>query len=79
MEQIEVIKKRLNNIKNTHPNLYKLWTTYIDEKLETVRKLLFECKNTLDKIENQEYPDFSQDNILSLIMLVSFNNERYMT
>lgn len=79
MDQIEGIKRRLNNIKNTHPNLYKLWTTYIDEKLESVHKLLIECKNILNKIENKNIPDLSQDNILVLIMLISCNNERYMT
>jgi len=79
MDQIINIKSRLNIIKDTHPNLYNLWSTYIDEKITSIYTLLTECTNTLNKIENENMPDLTQENIIALLMLISLNNERDMT
>jgi len=79
MDQIDIIKNRLSIIKNTHPNLYTLWNTYIDEKIESMLLLLSECRNTLNLIENENVPDLSQENILTLLMFMTCNNERDMT
>lgn len=79
MDQIDIIKNRLSIIKNTHPNLYTLWNTYIDEKIESMLLLLSECRNTLNLIENENVPDLSQENIITLLMFMTCNNERDMT
>jgi hypothetical protein len=75
MEQINNIKNRLHLIKDTHPNLYMLWNTYVDEKTTSIYKLITECSNILNKIENENLPDFTQENIFALLMLISLNNE----
>jgi hypothetical protein len=75
MEQINNLRQRLNLIKDSHPNIYKLWSSYIDEKLVSIFTLITECTITLDKIENENLPDITQDNIFTLLMLLSFNNE----
>lgn len=79
MEQINNIKNRLHLIKDTHPNLYTLWNTYIDEKTVSMYNLITECSNILNKIENENLADLTQENIFSLLMFISLNNERYMT
>ena len=79
MEQLYNIKNRLHFIKNTHPNLYKMWSTYIDEKMVSLFVLLTDCSNILNKIENENIPDLTNDNMLALLMLLSFNNETVMT
>lgn len=79
MDQINNIKNRLNNIKDTHPNLYTLWSTYIDEKTVSMYNLITECSNILNKIENDNLADLTQENIYSLLMFISLNNELDMT
>ena len=79
MEQINNIRNRLQIIKNTHPNIYKLWSNYIDEKLVSVYELITECSNMLNKIENENLADLTQENILSILLLLSLNNEGDMT
>ena len=76
---LKFIKSRLTIIKETHPNIFNLWNKYIDEKIESMLHLLSNCRNTLDMIENENLQDLSQDNILALLMIISFNNERDMT
>jgi hypothetical protein len=75
MEQINNIKNRLHIIKDTHPNLYTLWNTYIDEKTASMYNLITECRIFLNKIENDNLADLTQENIFSLLMFMSLNNE----
>ena len=77
MDQIDIIKNRLSIIKN-NSLLYTL-NTYIDEKIESMLLLLSECRNTLNLIENENVPDLSQENIITLLMFMTCNNERDMT
>ena len=79
MEEINNIRNKLNFIRNTHPNIYKIWSTYINEKLVSMFNLITECNNILNKIENENIPDLTDDNMLSLLILLSFNNEIDMT
>jgi hypothetical protein len=79
MEQINNIKNRLHLIKDTHPNLYTLWNTYIDEKTASMYNLITECRNFLNKIENDNLDDLAQENMFSLLMFMSLNNESDMT
>jgi len=80
MDKINIIKNKLDNIKETHPNIYNLWKTYFYKKLETLESIILEIEDILYKIENDNLIDLSQDNIISMVLFMScFNNDVDMT
>jgi hypothetical protein len=81
MEEVNNIKNRLMQIKNTHPNIYNLWNTYIEKKLDSLKILIDECKNTIDVIENNDnISDLTDDNLVTIFFLMfCLNYETDMT
>jgi len=80
MDKINIIKNKLDNIKESHPNIYNLWKTYLYKKLETLESIIIEIEDILYKIENDNLIDLSQDNIISMVLFMScFNNDVDMT
>ena len=62
-----VINERLESIKMTHPNLYKLWKNYINIKIKRHNAFLLECNIFLDKTHIQ--PDLEIQDITALLVL----------
>ena len=62
------IKKNLLLHSNTHPNLCKLWISYIENTPSSDKYV--EAKQMLENIHN--YRDFTKLNILSLYALLQF-------
>ena len=62
-----VINERLESIKTTHPNLYKLWKNYINIKIKRHNAFLLECNIFLDKTYIQ--PDLEIQDITALLVL----------
>jgi hypothetical protein len=61
------INERLESIKMTHPNLYKLWKNYINIKIKRHNAFLLECDVFLDKIHIQS--DLEIQDITALLVL----------
>lgn len=62
-----VINERLESIKTTHPNLYKLWKNYINIKIKRYNAFLLECNIFLDKTHVQS--DLEIQDITALLVL----------
>jgi len=61
------INERLESIKMTHPNLYKLWKNYINIKIKRHNAFLLECNVFLDKTHIQS--DLEIQDITALLVL----------
>lgn len=80
MEEVNNVRNRLSRIKTTHPNIYKLWNTYIEKKIDSLNLLIRECNNVIDVIDNDNTPDLTHDNLLTLFFMMYYlNNELDMT
>ena len=62
-----VINERLESIKTTHPNLYKLWKNYINIKIKHYDNIVKDCNIFLDNIVTKE--DFTPEMIALLMVL----------
>lgn len=79
MDKLEYLIGRFHKIKNTYPNLANLWINYLTiiknklylEKItikhyhETIEKASY----TLKHLCNDDYKDFTRENILTLLMI----------
>lgn len=57
IENIETLMTRLENGKNTHPNLCNLWINYIKLKKEAYENAIKQAENTLTTLHESEDPD----------------------
>ena len=63
-EEVQDILTRMEQYKDTHPNLSILWKTYLEEKVRRTKIAIQECKIALSQI--QELDDLTPHNILLL-------------
>tara|TARA_B100000945_G_C20102765_1_gene466650 strand:+ start:307 stop:462 length:156 start_codon:yes stop_codon:yes gene_type:complete len=47
IKNINDINDKLKVIKDSHPNLYSIWTTMINKKYVDLLKTIYECENML--------------------------------
>jgi hypothetical protein len=71
-EVYENILIKMNYKRNSHPNMIKLWESYLKYKKQDFLDNLKHCENMIKKIETVN--DLSTINILSLYILL---NNRY--
>ena len=57
IENIETLITRLENEKNTHPNLCNLWINYIKLKKEAYENAIKQAESTLITLHENEDPD----------------------
>lgn len=61
--QVNSLKKKLETIKETHPNLYNLWSKYLDGKISSLNETIIRGHSM---IESTEYiRDLTEDEILT--------------
>ena len=63
IENITSFKEKLETIKTTHPNLYKLWYTYVDGKISSLNETIVKANAMLESIKNMR--DLTQEEILT--------------
>jgi len=67
IKNINDINDKLKVIKDSHPNLYSIWTTMINKKYVDLLKTIYECENMLEKAKTTD--DLPQETIITLILL----------
>jgi hypothetical protein len=60
---------KMNDKRNSHPNIIKLWEFYLKYKKEEFLDNLKHCENMIEKMETVD--DLSAINILSLYILLN--------
>ena len=68
------IKRKLENIKPTHPNLYKLWEKYINIKIKRHGDFITECNVFLENVNLR--PDMGLPSIATLMALKDVYNTK---
>lgn len=61
-----VILQKLNEMKNTHPNISNLWLDHISKKRNEYLMSLNECNNMFRIVSEYKIQDMSINNILLL-------------
>lgn len=67
--KLQIIEERLNNLKESHPNIVELWINYINIKKTSFENGIIECEKALELIEKKENSDVSKKTIALLYML----------
>ncbi len=67
IKNITDINDKLNLIKDSHPNLYSIWTTMINKKYVDLLKTIYECETMLEKTKTMD--DLPRETIITLIIL----------
>jgi hypothetical protein len=67
IKNINDINFKLNLIKESHPNLYSIWTTMINKKYVDLLKTIYECENMLENTKTMD--DLPRETIITLILL----------
>lgn len=67
IKNINDINYKLNLIKESHPNLYSIWTTMINKKYVDLLKTIYECENMLENTKTMD--DLPRETIITLILL----------
>jgi len=67
IKNITDINNKLNLIKDSHPNLYSIWTTMINKKYVDLLKTIYECETMLEKTKTMD--DLPREAIITLILL----------
>tara|TARA_B100000963_G_C22514338_1_gene619908 strand:+ start:457 stop:702 length:246 start_codon:yes stop_codon:yes gene_type:complete len=57
-EQIETLITRLEDGKNTHPNLCNLWINYIKLKKEAYENAIRQAETTINTLHESEDPEY---------------------
>jgi hypothetical protein len=57
IEQIETLIMRLEEGKNTHPNLCNLWINYIKLKKEAYENAIRQAEQTINSLHENEDPE----------------------
>tara|TARA_Y100001970_G_C14207309_1_gene844837 strand:- start:773 stop:997 length:225 start_codon:yes stop_codon:yes gene_type:complete len=68
-DKLQSIEERLNNLKESYPNIVELWINYINVKKKSLEKGLIECEKALDIIEKKINPDLNKQTIAFLYLL----------
>jgi hypothetical protein len=66
-KNFEKISLKLNNIKMSHPNIYKMWRNIINQHIERLAGLFDDCDIMLENSQNID--DLSIERIFSLIIV----------
>ena len=69
INEINEIKNKLNGIRNTHPNVYSMWMTYIQLKEESMKKTIREARIMLENIEQKQTLDIPIESMLCMFCL----------
>jgi len=56
----------LENIKQTHPNIYELWKKILDKKRYSLEKTMIEAKNMIEASKN--IPDLTKEQIVCMLL-----------
>ena len=67
MDSIDNLIDKFNSIKDTHPELSKLWINYLIIKKTKINNLINQGEKTLEILSNSD--DISIENILTLVIL----------
>lgn len=62
-KSINSFKEKLENIKESHPNLYNLWTKYLDGKIKQLNQTISKGNVMLDSTKKMR--DLTEDEILT--------------
>lgn len=63
IENITSFKEKLETIRDSHPNLYKLWSTYVDGKISSLNETIFKANAMLESTKNMR--DLTENEILT--------------
>ena len=72
-EEVQDILTRMEQYKDTHPNLSILWKTYLEEKVRRTKIAIQECKIALSQI--QELNDLTPENIILLYCMGNLESQ----
>lgn len=63
IENITSFKEKLETIRDSHPNLYKLWSTYLDGKINSLNETIFKANAMLESTKDMR--DLTENEILT--------------
>ena len=72
--EVTNILSRLEIIKETHPNIYKLWREYIQKKSNNLKQTITACKNTLNLINAENINDLDLDTIAAVFLIMNIDD-----
>ena len=65
--KLEELLEEIKTIKNSHPHIYTIWNTYLQEQIDKNKKIACQCKKMLEYVKTIKEPN--QDLLLSLTIL----------
>ena len=66
-EKLKIVKDKLSQVSQTHPNISRTWSIYIKIIEEKLHEQIDECMNVLSKVD--ECNDITRDEIFLLTWL----------
>ena len=63
IENITSFKEKLETIRESHPNLYKLWSTYVDGKISSLHETIVKANAMLESTKYMR--DLTENEILT--------------
>ena len=65
--ELEEMLEEIKIIKYSHPRIYTIWNTYLQEQIDKEKKIANQCKKMLEYVKTINEP--SNDLLLSLTIL----------
>ena len=65
--KLEELLEEIKAIQNSHPHIYTIWNTYLQEQIDKNTKIASQCKKMLEYVKTIKEPN--QDLLLSLTIL----------
>lgn len=73
-DNIQETLNKLENYKETHPNLYVLWREYIKKKVDNLNYTISSCNNIINLINDTGVNDLNINTILTLILIMNIDD-----
>lgn len=73
--KIHNLIERFDNIKNTHPNISKIWSEYLSKKISNLENIINQSEGLISNIEDNtsDYKD------MPIIMILLLLNSQVLT
>lgn len=67
MTSLEELLEKIKIIEHSHPRIYNMWITYLQEKIDKNKNIIAQCDKMLEYVQTIKEP--SEDLLLSLTIL----------
>ena len=67
MTSLEELLEKIKIIEHSHPRIYNMWTTYLQDKIDKNKNIIAQCDKMLEYVQTIKEP--SEDLLLSLTIL----------